>query len=155
MRKLIQKFDLHIITYLQKLEVPFARAAIFIVYFWFGFLKLLGISPAGLLVQELFLKTIWFMSFSTFYILFSFFEMAIGLVFLARGWERFAIFLIFIHLIMTALPLFLLPQIAWQKFLVPTLEGQYIIKNILIAVVAVVVGSKLVPISRSACPPKS
>jgi uncharacterized membrane protein YkgB len=148
MKALIQKFDLCVISHFRKLEVPLARIAIFVVYFWFGFLKLLGVSPAGPLVQALFEKTIWFMPFPTFYFLFSLFEMAIGVLFLIRGLERLAIFLLGLHLVTTILPLFLLPQIAWQGFLVPTLEGQYIIKNILIAAIAIVIGSKLVPISK-------
>ena len=72
--------------------------------------------------------------------------MVIGVLFLVRGLERLAIFFLALHLVTTALPLIFLPQIAWQSFLVPTLEGQYIIKNILIVALAVVVGSKLVPI---------
>jgi uncharacterized membrane protein YkgB len=145
---LIQKFDLYVISHFRKLEVPLARIAIFIVYFWFGFLKLLGVSPAGPLVQALFEKTIWFMPFQTFYLFFSVFEMAIGILFLIRDLERLAIFLLSLHLVTTVLPLFFLPRIAWQGFLIPTLEGQYIIKNILIAAMAVVIGSKLVPIAK-------
>ena len=141
-----RKLDRQIVNRLHKLEVPLARTAIFVVYFWFGLLKLLGVSPAGPLVQSLFEKTIDFMPFAAFYSLFSVFEIAIGVLFIVRGMERLAIFLLGIHLITTALPLVFLPQIAWQSFLVPTLEGQYIIKNILIAAAAVVVGSKLVPI---------
>ncbi len=148
MEKLIQKFDIRIISRFQKLEVPLARIAIFIVYFWFGLLKLFGVSPATSLVQALFEKTIQFMPFATFYTLFAIFEVAIGLLFLVRGLERLAIFLIGLHLITTILPLIFLPHIAWQAFLVPTLEGQYIIKNVLIAASAVVVGSKLIPIKK-------
>ena len=148
MSAVIQKFDAYIIRRLRALEVPLARTAIFIVYFWFGLLKFLDVSPAGPLVQELFQKTMWFVSFPAFYIAFSFFEMAIGIIFLVRGWERLAIFLLGLHLLTTALPLFVLPHIAWQGFFVPTLAGQYIIKNILIVAAAVVVGSKLVPIQN-------
>jgi uncharacterized membrane protein YkgB len=148
MQKLIQKFDFYVISHFRKLEIPVARISIFIVYFWFGLLKLLGLSPAGPLVKALFEKTIWFMPFSTFYLFFAVFEMVIGILFLIRGLERVVIFLLSLHLISTALPLFLLPQITWQKFLVPTLEGQYIIKNILIAAMAIVIGGKLVPISK-------
>ena len=122
-----------------------ARLAIFVVYFWFGFLKLLGVSPAGPLVQALFEKTIGFVSFPAFYTFFALFEMAIGLAFIIRGLERAAIILLGLHLIMTTLPLFLLPQMAWQGFLVPTLEGQYIIKNILIVAAVVAEWSKLGP----------
>jgi uncharacterized membrane protein YkgB len=147
-QKLVQKFDAYVINCLRKLEVPLARTAIFVVYFWFGFLKLLGVSPAAPLVQALFEKTIWFIPFPTFYFFFSLFEMLIGILFLVRGLERLVIFLLSLHLITTILPLFLLPRIAWQGFLAPTLEGQYIIKNILIAAIAVVIGSKLVPIAK-------
>ncbi|MBI4449435.1 hypothetical protein HY634_00055 [Candidatus Uhrbacteria bacterium] len=149
MSALIQKFDAYIIRRLHVLEVPLARAAIFIVYFWFGLLKLLGVSPAGPLVQALFQETVWFVSFPAFYIAFSFFEMAIGIIFLVRGWERLAIFLLGLHLLATILPLALLRHMTWQGFLIPTLEGQYIMKNVLIIAAAVVVGSKLVPMSRS------
>ena len=89
------------------------------------------------------------MPFTAFYTLFAVFEVAIGLLFLVRGLERLAIFLLGLHLITTMLPLIFLPQVTWQTFLVPTLEGQYIIKNILIAAIAVVIGSKLVPITST------
>jgi uncharacterized membrane protein YkgB len=46
-------------------------------------------------------------------------------------------------MIIVALPLFLLPQITWHKFLVPTLEGQYIIKNLAIISLALVIGAHL------------
>ena len=149
MRELIQQFDIRVISRFRKWEVPLARIAIFTVYFWFGVLKLLGVSPAAPLVQALFEKTINFMPFTTFYTFFAIFEVAIGLLFLVRGLERLTILLIGLHLITTILPLIFLPHIAWQAFLVPTLEGQYIIKNILIAAIAVVVGSKLVPITST------
>ena len=56
--------------------------------------------------------------------------MIIGILFIVRGLERLAIFLLGFHLITTILPLIFLPQITWQTFLTPTLEGQYIIKNL-------------------------
>ncbi len=144
---LIQKIDYKIITLFQKLEVPLARTAIFIVYFWFGFLKILGLSPATPLVRALFEKTIPFPNlFPIFYTFFSLFEVAIGVLFIIRGLERLAVFFLGIHLITTILPLIFLPHLTWQAILVPTLEGQYILKNILIAASAIVVGSKLIPI---------
>lgn len=132
-----------IISYFCKIELPLARFSIFLVYFWFGFIKLLGLSPAAPLVHSLFDKTISFMPFSVFYALFSGFEVAIGIIFLIKGLERLGIVLIGLHLVTTVMPLFFLPEITWQAFMVPTLEGQYIIKNILIVLAAVVVGAKL------------
>lgn len=146
MPEIIRRFDSLIIRRLQALEVPLARTAIFVVYFWFGLLKFAGVSPAGPLVQALAARTIPGVPFDIFYALFSLFEMAIGVIFLIRGWERAAIFLLGLHLATTAMPLFFLPYITWQGPLVPTLEGQYIIKNILIVAAAVVIGSKLIPL---------
>lgn len=142
---MFNKFDTRLISAIRKLEVPLARTGIFVVYFWFGLLKLLGLSPAEQLVEALFLKTIGFMSFPTFYVLFALFEMAIGVIFLIKGLERPAMLLLFFHIVMTSLPLFLLPAITWRQFFVPTLEGQYIIKNILIVALAITIGAKLVP----------
>lgn len=154
MNTLIELFDVVFIHRLRKIELPFARLAIFIVYFWFGILKLLGVSPAEQLVADLFQRTIHFMPFDTFYLFFSIFEMVIGVAFLIKGLERFAILLIGLHLITTILPLFFLPQISWQGFLVPTLVGQYIIKNVLIAGMAIVIGAKLVPLAHRHHPVK-
>lgn len=146
MRHWAQKFDRAAIGDLRAIEIPLARTAIFIVYFWFGFLKLAGVSPAEPIVQELFQKTIPFMPFTAFYTFFSLFEMAIGVIFLIRGWERIAILFLGAHLAATILPLLLLPHITWQGLLIPTLEGQYIIKNVLIIAIAVVIGAKLTPL---------
>lgn len=48
-------------------------------------------------------------------------------------------------MIATILPLILLPSIAWSGFLVPTLEGQYIIKNLAIMALAAGVAANLHP----------
>jgi uncharacterized membrane protein YkgB len=139
----IKKFDQKVLGFLKKYNLLFARIAIFIVYFWFGILKLFNLSPAEPLVRELFQRTIPFINFHTFYILFALFEMLIGILFLIRGAERLVMALLALHLIATCLPLFLLPQITWQGFLVPTLEGQYIIKNVLIIALAIVIVSQI------------
>lgn len=120
----------------------FARLSIFTVYFWFGILKFLGLSPANPLVLALFNMTIHpvfgSLSFALFIKIFAVYEMLIGILFLIPKYQKIATILIIPHLIMTVLPLFLLPKIVWQKFFVPSLEGQYIIKNVLI--VAVLLG---------------
>jgi uncharacterized membrane protein YkgB len=140
---MLQKIDYLIINILQKIWQPLARFSLFIVFFYFGFLKVIGLSPATPLVEALFQKTISFLSFDFFIKFFGLFEMLIGLTFIIPRLERLAIFLLIIHMITTFLPLFLLPQITWQKFLVPTLEGQYIIKNLVIIALALVIGAHL------------
>ena len=68
--------------------------------------------------------------------------MLIGLLFLIKGAERLLVARLALHLRTTLMPLFLLPQMAWQGFLTPTLEGQYIIKNVLIIALAFVIVSQ-------------
>ncbi len=142
----LKNIDLHLIRFFQRVSVPVARFGLFVIFFWFGLLKLIGLSPAGELVQQLFERTVPLMSFGTFYFLFALLECAIGLMFLVRGFERVVVPLLFLHMITTFMPLFLLPQVTWSGLLVPTLEGQYIIKNLVIIAAAIVVAAHLRPL---------
>jgi uncharacterized membrane protein YkgB len=144
----LDDIDTALITFFRRVSIPLARVGLFIIFFWFGFLKILGLSPADQLVQNLFEHTVPFMSFSTFLVLFGLFEMLIGVLFLIKGAERLVIPLLFIHMITTFLPLFVLPQDTWSGFLVPTLEGQYIIKNLALIAAAVGIAAQLDPLKE-------
>jgi uncharacterized membrane protein YkgB len=140
---MFQFIDELIIKFLKKIWEPFIRISIFIIFFYFGLLKVLNLSPASSLVEALLNKTLFFIPFDFFLKFFGLFEMFIGILFIIPKIERIAIFFLILHMIIVALPLFLLPQITWQKFLVPTLEGQYIIKNLAIISSALVIGAHL------------
>lgn len=144
----IQKIDSSLINFFRRIFVPSARIGLFIVFFWFGFLKVIGLSPASGVVQRLFENTIPFMEFSTFLILFGLFECLIGVLFLIKGMERVVIPLLLIHMITTFGPLVYLPEETWQKFMVPTLEGQYIIKNVVLIAAAVGIAAHLHPLKK-------
>jgi uncharacterized membrane protein YkgB len=146
----IRNIDLEIIHFLGKISVPLARFSIFLVFFWFGILKVLGpnLSPASPLVQNLFEHTMPIMPFSTFIFLFGIFECLIGILFLIPKLERLVIPLLAVHMFTTLMPLILLPQVTWSGVMVPTLEGQYIIKNILIIAVAIGLAARLHPMHR-------
>jgi uncharacterized membrane protein YkgB len=139
-------FDTRLIPFFNRIAVPLARISLFIVFFWFGILKVIGLSPAGSMVHSLFDVTLsWLMPFNLFYISFALLECAIGIMFLIPGLERIAIVVLFLHMITTILPLFCMPEATWQQPFVPTLEGQYIIKNLLIITAAVFIGAQLKP----------
>jgi uncharacterized membrane protein YkgB len=144
-----RSIDVQLIHFFRKISVPVARVALFVVFFWFGALKVVGMSPASDLVQHLFEKTIPFMSFGTFFILFGLFECVIGILFLIKGAERIVIPLLLVHMIATFMPLVLLPTETWQAFFVPTLEGQYIIKNLVIIAAAIGIAAHLHPMRPS------
>ncbi|HEY4518696.1 MAG TPA: hypothetical protein VJG48_03710 [Candidatus Paceibacterota bacterium] len=125
---------------MRQYTTTFSRIALFIIYFWFGLLKVLGSSPASPLVLELHAKTVSFISPDLFLALFGGFEVLIGLMFLISIFVpqiRTATVVLFtVHMFTAVLPLVLVPEMVWQSKFIPTLEGQYIIKNLaLIAVV--------------------
>ncbi len=109
-----------------------ARLAIFVVYFWFGALKLLGASPASPLVGMLLEQVAPGVSPSHFLVGLGGAEMLIGASFLAPRLSQWSFLAIGGHLVATAGPLLLLPHVTWAGFLLPSLEGQYILKNLLI-----------------------
>lgn len=145
----LQNFDAALIHALRKVSVPLARLAMFVIFFWFGFLKIIGTSPANPLVQNLLESTLPFMTFETFIVGFAVYEMIIGIAFLIPRCERLALALLIPHMIMTTGPLVLLPEIAWQGFMTPTLEGQYIIKNFALVALAIAVISHITPFGKS------
>jgi uncharacterized membrane protein YkgB len=133
----LENFDHALIQATRRWHMPFARFALFLIYFWFGALKVFSESPANPLVNSLLERTLPWMSFSTFIVLFGVFEMVIGITFLIPRLERLGVFLLAVHLITTVMPLFVLPAVTWTAPFTPTLEGQYIIKNVLIIALAI------------------
>jgi uncharacterized membrane protein YkgB len=129
----------------QRLAPVLARFAILVVYAWFGALKLVDASPANPLVKNLLEHTLPFIRFEQFIVGLGVYEIVIGVAFAVPRLERLAIALVIPHLLMTAGPLVLLPTVAWNGFLMPTMEGQYIIKNVLIVATAAVVAAQLRP----------
>lgn len=141
-------FDKLVIHTLQKIWQPLARISLLIVFFWFGFLKIAGLSPAELLVDKLRAELIPFIPLEKFILIFGFYEMLIGLSFLIPRLERLAIALLIPHMISTFMPLILLIPLTWHSFLVPTIEGQYIVKNLIIISLALVIGANLKPFGK-------
>ncbi len=110
-----------------------ARISLFIVFFWFGFLKIIKVSPAEELVRSLYNVTIInYIDFSAVLLMLGIFECFIAVIWLLPFLTRMALYNYIIHFILTILPLFLLTEISWQYLFTLTLIGQYIIKNICI-----------------------
>lgn len=149
MNNSLERFDFWFISFLRKLSIPFARFALFVVFFWFGILKIIGTSPANPMVMDLMQATLPFMTWNIFIVLFSIYEMVIGISFIIPKLERLAIALLIPHMIMTILPLIFLAPMTWQGFLTPTLEGQYIIKNLAIIALAMGIAAHLHPMKRN------
>lgn len=141
----IKRFDALAIETSKKYSLTLARFALFTIYFWFGALKVFGFSPANPLVKQLLSQTLPQMSFETFILFFGLLEALIGLLFLMKNeWiSRVTIAIMWLHMATTILPLFILPQIAWSAPFVPTLEGQYIIKNVALIALTIQLASTI------------
>ncbi|MEM1223610.1 MAG: hypothetical protein AAGH40_12710 [Verrucomicrobiota bacterium] len=119
------------------------RISFAIIFVWFGALKPLGLSAA----EPLVLNTVAWMPFlepQVWLAIIGFWEIGIGLFFISLRTTRLAILLLFLQMSGTFLPLFILPEVTFQPggipFL-PTIAGQYIIKNLMILSAALVLGS--------------
>ncbi len=124
-------------------ELRLARVALFLIYGWFGMVKVIGFSPASPLVSALLHATAPWMNESLFMLGFALFEVLIGTAFLLIGARPWVVHLFFLHMVMTIAPLIVLPEESWSGFLIPTLTGQYIIKNVaLIALVRILTASE-------------
>lgn len=145
---MFRELDIKIIHFIRRISSSLSRLALFAVFFWFGILKLFGVSPANELVNELLVRTLPDIPFGSFIIILGLVEMAIGILFLIPKTERIAILLLIIHMVTTFLPLVMLPEIVWQQFFVPTLEGQYIIKNLVVVALALGIATHLHPRRR-------
>ena len=147
-RQHLEKFDYWFIHFLRRSSLPFARFALFAIFFWFGILKIIGTSPANPMVADLMSATLPFMSWDVFIIFFAVYEILIGIAFIIPRFERIAIALLIPHMLMTSLPLVFLSDMTWQSFLTPTLEGQYIIKNLVIIALAMGIAARLRPFAK-------
>jgi uncharacterized membrane protein YkgB len=117
------------------------RIPIFIIFFWFGFLKIVDLSPAQELVQD---TVYWmpFLSAEMWTYVIGYWEVLIAVFFLFKKTTLIAMLLLLIQMGGTFLPLVILPEITFQDSnpFLPTLEGQYIIKNIIIITAALIIG---------------
>ena len=113
------------------------RISLGVIFIWFGALKPLGMSPAADLVA----RTVYWVDPGWFLPFLGWWEVGIGICLLIRPLIRVAILLLFLQMPGTALPLVLLPEVCFVH--VPfglTMEGQYIVKNLVLISAALVIG---------------
>ena len=138
---LILKIDPVIAGFMNRWSNRAIRISFGIIFIWFGILKPFNLSSAESLLRA---TVVWlpFGSPDFWVIAIGWWEVAIGVTFLFQKTTRIAIALLFLQMFGTFLPLFLLPEITFQNgnILTPSLEGQYIIKNVMIISAALVLG---------------
>ena len=137
--KTLNELDILITDFMREWGVTLLRYSLGIIYVWFGILKPFGLSPAQALVEN---TVYWFENPKTFIPILGWWEVLIGITMCIKPLIRISILLLFIQMPGTFLPLVLLPEVCFTKFPFGlTVEGQYIIKNLIIISAALVVGS--------------
>jgi len=137
MKDNIDSLDQHIANWMYKYGMLVLRISLALVFIWFGALKPLGISPA----EELVKRTVYWLPPELFLPVLGFWEVAIGVCLLYRPLIRAAVLLLFLQMPGTMLPLILLPDVCFTNFPFGlTLEGQYIIKNLILISAGLVIG---------------
>jgi uncharacterized membrane protein YphA (DoxX/SURF4 family) len=138
------RIDVLITTWMAKYGVHLLRIALGIIFFWFGVLKFFpGLSPAETLAA----RTIETMSFGLVkpnisLPILALWETVIGLGLLTGKYMRVTLLLLFVQMLGTITPLFFFPVETFVRIpYAPTLEGQYIIKNLVLVAAGLVIGA--------------
>ena len=141
MTTILNRIDRTVTCWMQHNATVLLRWSMGIIFIWFGALKLVpGMSPADNLIRE----TMSFLPLDYFIPFLALWEIAIGVGFIIGYGMRVTLMLLFLQMLGTLSPLFLTPHLVWSHFpVVLTLEGQYIIKNLVLISAAVAIGSKI------------
>lgn len=138
------RIDDQITSFLMRYGILFLRISLGIVFLWFGFLKFfVGMSPA----HDIATATIEQLTFGliapdvSIFILAAW-ETLIGLGLITGKFLRATLLLLLLQMLGTLTPLVLFPAETFSSFpYAPTLEGQYIIKNLVLISAGMVVGA--------------
>ncbi|MGE5893834.1 MAG: DoxX family membrane protein [bacterium] len=144
MSPVFERLEVNITNRLARSGIVFLRVSVGIVFFWFGALKFFpGLSPA----QDLATRTINILTFGLIppdvsILLLATWECLIGIGMILNVFMRTTLFLMFLQMLGTFTPLIFFPQEVFTRIpYAPTLEGQYIIKNIVIVSAGLVIGA--------------
>lgn len=138
----IDALDQRIAAFMRDWGIRSLRLALAGMFLWFGILKPLGLSPAAPLVMATVEWMPWF-SPPEWLVIIGWWEVATGATFLFHRTVRIAIALMMVQMVGYFLPLVLLPDVTFQAGHVPyapTMEGQYILKDLVVLAAALVVG---------------
>jgi uncharacterized membrane protein YphA (DoxX/SURF4 family) len=147
MRSLYQRFtrvDVRLTSWMARHGIAILRVSLGVVFLWFGALKFFpGLSPA----QDLATRTMGLLTFgwipaSVSLVLLATWECAIGIGLVLGLYMRATLFLLWLQMLGAVTPLVLFPGEVFTRVpYAPTLEGQYIIKNIVLVSAGLVIGA--------------
>jgi uncharacterized membrane protein YkgB len=131
---------------LARIGVPLLRISLGVVFLWFGVLKVFDVSP----VAELVARTIYWFDPGFVVPALGVVEVFVGVCLLSGRLIRVALPLLVLQMVGTFLVLLLLPDVAFRDGnpLLLTVEGEFVVKNLVLLSGALVVGSRLTPLGE-------
>ncbi|MBW6490301.1 MAG: DoxX family protein [Lentimicrobium sp.] len=140
----LAKFDIRLTYWMARNGILFLRLSVGIIFLWYGFLKFFpDVSSA----ESIATRTIEMLSFGMIsgklaMLILASWETLIGFGLISGYFLRETLLLLFVQMAGTLTPLFLFPAETFTIFpWVPTLEGQYIFKNLVIISAGIVIGA--------------
>lgn len=147
MRKLAGAFgalDARLTDWMARRGVGLLRASVGLVFLWFGVLKFFpDLSPAeGLATRTITVLTAGLVPPEIGLRVLALWECAVGVGLLLGVFLRATLFLLWLQMAGALTPLFLFPGETFTRVpYAPTLEGQYIIKNLVLISAGIVIGA--------------
>ena len=145
-RALFDTIDDRFTEWMGRHGIRLLRVSVGIVFLWFGALKFFpGLSPAQTLATDTMrVLTFGAVPATTAILVLATWECLIGLGLVFGAYLRATLFLLWLQMLGTITPLFFFPELCFTRFpYAPTLEGQYIIKNIVLISAGIVIGATL------------
>jgi len=138
------RLDARISGWMARHGVLLLRVSLGMIFLWFGALKLFpGVSPAeGLAERTIAALTGGLVPASTAVLVLAVWETAIGLGLIMGVYLRTVLLLLFVQMMGTVTPVALFPEEIFVRFpFVLTMEGQYIVKNLVLVSAGLVIGA--------------
>lgn len=124
------------------------RISLGIVFVWFGALKVFDVSP----VSELVADTVYWVDPGWFVPVLGIAEIAVGSLLVLGKALRIALLVFGLQMVGTALVFLVLPEVAFSDGnpLKLTVEGEFVVKNLVLLTAGLVVGTGVRPLTRNA-----
>ena len=135
----LDRIDTNVVGFLRRWSIPALRISLGIVFIWFGALKVFDVTPVADLVG----RTVYWFDPSWVVPVLGAFEIVVGLGLLFKIALRAVLGLFALQMVGTFLVLILLPDVSFQDGnpLLLTVEGEFVIKNLVLLSAGMVVGA--------------
>lgn len=144
LKSIYDLIDVPLTNWMAANGIKFLRWSIALIFIWFGGLKFFpGASPAEALAGgSIELLTFGLVPASVGLPILAAWEVLIGVGMLVPKFMRFTILLLYVQMMGTFSPVFIMPEVVFNSFpLVLTIEGQYILKNLIVITAALIIGA--------------